>query len=222
MSNNKVVQKAYIVCIFGKRGSGKTTLTRGQLESLPKPVVVLDILGNFNNPDYMQLTSVSETIKNVEYYAKAEDKNDLQGIFVLKPSDPNVAIDYLSATLWELWGGTLVLDECDSFDFPEAPCYDQLVRYGRNRYCNIVTGCRRPTEVPRSVTAGANKLLIFQTQEPRDVEYFEKTLIGERAQKLMNLPQFHGIYVDYDEKTIGEFRIDLDGQIYILSTDRLI
>ena len=54
------------------------------------------------------------------------------------------------------------------------------------------------------------------------MEYFEKTLIGERAQKLMNLPQFHGIYVDYDEKTIGEFRIDLDGQIYILSTDRLI
>lgn len=217
----KIVQKAFLINIFGKRGSGKTTLTRGQIESFPGPVVVIDVLGNFNNLEYIQLTSVAETIKNIEYYAKNYKKEDLQKVIVLKPSDPNVAIDYISAALWESWGGTLVIDEADAFDLKDAPCFDQLIRYGRNRYVNIVTGCRRPAEIPRSITAGANKVLIFQTQEPRDVEYFEKTLLGERAEELMNIEQFHGIYIDYDQRTTGHFKIDLDGKILILNTERL-
>lgn len=217
----KPIKKAYLVNVFGKRGSGKTTLIRGQLESFPPPIVVLDILGNFNEPEYIQTDSIAECIRNIDYYVKHHKHEDLQKVIVLKPSDPNLAIDYVSAALWESWGGTLVIDEADAFSMTESPCFDQLIRYGRNRYVNVVTGCRRPYEIPRAITSGADLLLIFQTQEPRDVEYFDKTLLGERAEQLMSLQAFHGIYIDYDDMTTGLFNIDLKGKIFKLTSESL-
>lgn len=217
MNQLKPTIKAYLICIFGKRGSGKTTLIKGQLNNFPGPVVVLDILGNFNDESYIQLTSTSETIDNIKYYKENKDDPDINKIIVLKPSNPNLAVEYISSTLWNIECGTLVIDEADAFSMSEAPCFDQLIRYGRNKGVNIVTGCRRPAEISRNITAGANKIFIFQTQEPRDVDYFESTVLGKDAEKLMNLLQFHGLWLDYDERTTGEFKIDLSGEILKLN-----
>lgn len=220
-SNNQVEIKAYLICIFGKRGSGKTTLIRGHLEEMPGPVVVIDILGNFNNDEYIQVTDVAECIDNIKYYKNYPDKSKLQKIIVLKPSDPDLAAEYISAALWESWGGTLVLDEADAINMSEAPCFNQLIRYGRNRFVNVITGCRRPAEISRDITAGANKILVFQTTEPRDIMYFESTVLGEKADDLRNIAQFTGIYVDYDERTVGQYKIDLSGKLFKLSSEAL-
>lgn len=217
MNQLKPTIKAYLICIFGKRGSGKTTLIKGNLNNFPGPVVCLDILGNFNDESYIQLTSISETINNIKYYKENKDDPEINKIIVLKPSDPNLAVEYISSALWNAECGTLVIDEADAFSMSEAPCFDQLVRYGRNKGINIVTGCRRPAEISRNITAGANKIFIFQTQEPRDVDYFESTVLGKDAEKLMNLLQFHGLWLDYDERTTGEFKIDLSGEILKLN-----
>lgn len=183
--------------------------------------MVIDILGNFNDPEYIQLDSVSATIDNIKYYKDNHQKEDLQKIIVLKPADPDRAVDFISAAMWEAGGGTLVLDEADAFNEAEAPCFDQLVRYGRNRGVNIVIGCRRPYEISRNITAGMNKLFVFQTIETRDIEYFEKTIMGPRAQQLKNIQQFHGLYLDYDAKTTGLFAIDLNGVVYKLTEETL-
>lgn len=210
-----------LVCFFGKRGSGKTTVIRGNLENMKAPVVVLDILGNFDDPSFVQTTTIAECVENVRYYIAApkEEKRKLQKIIVLKCSNPDAAIDFLSATLWESHGGTLVIDEADGFNETNAPCFDQIVRYGRNRGVDIVTGCRRPAEISRNITAGANRVFIFQTQEPRDVDYFESTVLGEKAEILMKIPKFHGLFVDYDESKVGTFRIDEKGVIYKLNEE---
>lgn len=220
-----------LVNIFGKRGAGKTHMIKRALQDCEQPVVVLDILGNFDQtPNSYQTDSLSDALqKIVDYnvYNGATDNErglmeETPGIIVLQPADPDEAIDFVSALLWEQWGGTLVIDEADGFNIHSAPCFSQLIRYGRNHGVHILTGCRRPAELDRNITAGANCIYIFQTQEPRDVEYFSKTLIGKsQAERLINLPEYHGLFVNYDKKTTGLFKTDENGQVYILEEKQM-
>lgn len=206
-----------LICIFGKRGSGKTTMIKGSLEAMEGPVVVVDVLGNFNDENYIVTDKVSEMIDLIVDYKK--DPKNKNKIFVLQTPDPDLAIEYVSATLWECQGGTLVLDEVDSITYVKGSCFDQLIRYGRNRGVNVVTGCRRPAELSRNVTAGANKIYVFHTQEPRDVDYFKSTVLGDKAKNLPNMPQFSGILVDYDRDEFCHFKIDELGQLFIINTE---
>lgn len=195
------------------------------LNQCEAPVVVLDILGNFSDlPDAYETDSLSDALQKIVdynvYQGASDDERGLMeevpAIIVLQPADPDEAINFVSALLWEEWGGTLVIDEADGFSITNAPCFSQLIRYGRNHGVHILTGCRRPAELDRNITAGANCIYIFQTQEPRDVEYFRKTLIGEQAERLISLKEYHGLFVNYDKKTIGVFRTDEKGDVFIL------
>ena len=220
-----------LVNIFGKRGAGKTHMIKRALQDCEAPVVVLDILGNFDQtPNSYQTDSLSDALqKIVDYnvYSGATDAErglmeETAPVIVLQPADPDEAINFVSALLWEEWGGTLVIDEADGFSITNAPCFSQLIRYGRNHGVHILTGCRRPAELDRNITAGANCIYIFQTQEPRDVEYFSKTLIGKaQAERLINLPEYHGLFVNYDKKTTGLFKTDQTGQVFILEEKQM-
>lgn len=217
-----------VVNFFGKRGSGKTTVIRGCLPHCRGPVVVIDILGNYlkiekktdiktgkvitrENP-YVETKTIADAIDRMGDYL--DDPKPEKKIIVLQTTDPNLAIDYISAALWDACQGTLVIDEADAFDIPEAPCFDQIIRYGRNRNVDVITGVRRPAELSRNISAAANKMFAFGTHEPRDVEYFEKTIFGPKAEELIKLPRFHGIFVDYDEQVVGNFHIDIEGQVF--------
>lgn len=216
-----------LVCIFGKRGAGKTTTIRGALPQCQGPVVVADILGNYTQaknekgekiePFYQEFDDLSEAIRKIGDWCKNPDEKNK--IFIVRANDPNTTVDFLSSTLWECRRGTLVLDEADAFSLENAPCFDYLVRYGRNRNIDLLTGCRRPAEISRNITAGANRVYAFRTQEPRDIEYFEKTVFGERAERLMEVEPYHGLFIDYDDLTVGEFKIDQSGNLFSLSQE---
>lgn len=219
-----------LVNIFGKRGAGKTHLIKRVLHQCEYPVVVLDILGNFSEvQNSYQTDSLPDALAKIaayNHYQKISDgerglRDEPAPIVVLQPADPDEAIDFVSAFLWEEWGGTLVIDEADGFNIHNAPCFSQLVRYGRNHGVHLLTGCRRPAELDRNITAGANTIYIFQTQEPRDVEYFRKTLIGDQALQLINLPEYHGLFVNYDKKTTGIFKTDEKGDVFILTENTM-
>lgn len=212
-----------VVNVFGKRGAGKTTLIRGNLKYFHGPVVIIDILGNYSAEELkkkaklnaFETDDISEAINWIEeYLEKSPKEQQKQKIITLQAVNPGLAVDYISAALWEAHQGTLVLDEADAFEFSEAPCYDQIIRYGRNRDVHVVTGVRRPAELHKNITAAANSMYAFGTHEPRDIEYFEKTIFGERAQALISMPKYSGIFVDYDKGTQGKFRMDIDGNLF--------
>jgi len=206
-----------LINFFGKRGAGKTTAINGQLQDCRGPVIVCDVLGNYLNKGYIEKSSTADAILWIEAWIKNPDQENK--ILVLQCADPNLSVDFMSAALWESGQGTLILDETDAFSIHEAECFDQLIRYGRNRNIDLITGVRRPAEIPRNITAGANQIYAFQTQEPRDVDYFRTTLFGSRADELMVLQEFHGLFLDYDRKEIGEFRIDKNGTIFKLKIE---
>jgi hypothetical protein len=203
-----------VINFFGKRGSGKTTVIKGQLRDCRPPVVIIDILGNFNDETYLQTKDIDHCILEIKDYYLKEVSNETpkNPIINLKTHDYNLAIDYISACLWEIKGGTLVLDEVDCFEFAEAPCFDQIIRYGRNHSVDIITGCRRPAELSRNITAAANKFYCFGTHEPRDIDYFQE-IFGDRAIELMRCPKHTGLFLDYDKELTGRFVVDSAGNI---------
>lgn len=219
-----------LIDVFGKRGSGKTTIIRGNIEEFPGPVVVIDALGNFDYPEYIHTTKISECIQNMEYYAREissdpKKESELEKIIVIQNPDVDSCCELISAALWEIAekyniGGTLVLDEVDMFTYSKGSCLDQLVRYGRNKNIHLITGCRRPAELSRNFTAGANKIFIFRTQEPRDIEYFRAHL-GDRAYELQSIPQYSGFLLDFDRNELCRFRIDENGKIFIMKSESL-
>lgn len=216
-----------LVNIFGKRGAGKTHMIKHAIKKCVPPVVVIDILGNFNDLKNSYTTeSLADALESIKFYNEYQTMSEHdrgyhekpEPIIVLQPPDPDEAVDFISAMLWEEWGGTLVLDEADGFSMTNAPCFSQLIRYGRNRGVHILTGCRRPAELDRNITAGANAIYIFQTQEPRDIEYFSKTLVGkDQAERLINMENFHGLFINYDLKTIGEYKVTEKGDVIKLN-----
>lgn len=209
-----------VINFFGRRGSGKTTAIKGQLKDCRAPVIIVDILGNFNNPEFVQTSDLRQCILEVKKFHLNEKENKPSNkIINLKTSQASTAADYLSAAIWEINGGTLILDEVDAIRMTEGSCFDEYIRYGRNHNGDLLTGCRRPAELDRNITAAANKFYCFQTHEWRDIEYFSQ-VFGDNAEQLLNLPQYSGLYLDYDKHEQGKFKIDINGNIYHTETTR--
>lgn len=206
-----------VINFFGRRGSGKTVAIKGNIKYCRSPVVILDILGNYENEEYYQTNSLSDAISFIREHFESEK----QVVVCLRTNDPTQAADYVSAALWECEGGTLILDEIDSIRIKEGSCFDSIIRYGRNRDVDIITGCRRPAELDKNITAAANKFYCFQTHEIRDIEYFEACIFGEKAEELLRLKRYNGLYVDYDNEITGKFHTDIGGNIFYDSKEPL-
>lgn len=202
-----------VINVFGRRGAGKTTLIRGNLKDMRPPVIIIDVLGNFDECG-IQVDDLSECITQIQEYFEKRKSALEPFVITIKTADPTTACNYLSAVIWEMNGGTLVLDEVDSIDVEGGSCFDQFIRYGRNHYGDLITGCRRPAELDRNITAAANKFYCFGTHEFRDIEYFRASVFGDKAFELQRLPKYHGLFLDHDSNTVGTFYIDPSGKVF--------
>lgn len=198
-------------------------MIRAMVPQLKKPIIILDVLGNFQgyeheNQEWIDTQSISEALASLKAYC--EKPSESSGIIVLQTGDLDNAIDFICSALWKIHGGTLVLDEADAFstNMSEAPCYDEAIRYGRNHGIDMVIGCRRPAEISKNLTAAADRVYVFVTREPRDLDYFSEFLGDEIALQLPRLPPHHGIFTDFLEQKHGLFKTDEDGKLIILKT----
>ncbi|PWU22990.1 hypothetical protein C5B42_04435 [Candidatus Cerribacteria bacterium 'Amazon FNV 2010 28 9'] len=206
-----------LITVFGRRGSGKTTMIRHMIPLQKRPVVVIDILGNFQNDDYPHVTTHShiEALSEIKSYVHEPKKHP--GIIVVFDSNMDRCVDYLSSALWKINGGTLVIDEADAISIPESPCFDEAIRYGRNHGINLITGCRRPAELSKNITAGSDLALCLTTHEPRDIEYYCDFLGDDLAAQLPTLKPHHGVYRDFINKRSGTFRSDASGKMHVIT-----
>lgn len=218
-----------LITCFGKRGSGKTTLIREWIKEAKKPVVIIDVLGNFDPcPDEIQneknpnpenwifCENAIDAIEELKAYVS--NPKEHEGIIVVQDGDIDRCTDFMSSALWKVQGGTLVLDEADAIRIADAPCFNELIRYGRNKGIDLITGCRRPAELDKNITAGADVIYCFTTHEIRDIDYFRSKFGDDFAEMLPTLPNYHGIYIDYNEHTTGTYSTDKKGKIKILTS----
>ena len=207
-----------LIIWFGRRGTGKATSIRASIPTLKKPVVVLDVLGNYTGyasqeGEWLDTHGTTETLEALKSYVAKPDESP--SIIVLQTGSISTALDFICSAFWHTGGGTLVLDEGDFFSLSETPCFDEAIRYGRNRGIDMVFGCRRPAEISKNITAGADIVYVFNTSEPRDIDYYRDYLGDNMAFRLATLKPHTGLFKDIQNQSEGEFYAQPSGLIVL-------
>ncbi len=183
---------AKIEVILGKRGSGKSTLSKELMRRAGGRVVFLSPVENlkadFTAWEYAEIKIFMEKMKGGQ-------------ILVVRRADIKaaeiVALTALSMPK-QKFNFTLVVDEMDKYN--KSTEMLDIIHYGRHFNINLICNSRRYTDLPRLLTSQADNMYIFRTQEPRDIQYIKDYCGHSAASKIVNLKPFH--YLIYPDEEI--------------------
>lgn len=179
-----------IVTILGKKGAGKSTLTKNYLCSLGGRAVFLSPVENLT-------VSHTETWKHVEIPGCME-KLRPGNILVVRRAD-QLALDIICAkAIADSTGFTILIDEADRYE--QSHQFEDAIHYSRHCRINIVANTRRYANMPRLLTSQADTMCIFQTHEPADLEYIRKLGGKEFCETIRNLPLYR--YIEYPSMAV--------------------
>ena len=177
-----------VIVIFGKRGSGKTTLAKRLILGRNR-LFIFDTLREYevglvtNDLDEVmeRLVDREHKIFRISYSPEINEKE---------------AFDYICQLLYTMKDITFLIEEidnyCSAMTSPEM--LSKIIRYGRHQNISLITTARRTADVPRILTAMATEFCIFSHHEPRDLDYFSHLFSPEIAEKIRRLPAFHYLH----------------------------
>ena len=180
--------KSNITIIFGRRGSGKTTLAK-ELVNQEDRLIVFDTLSEYDGKGVL----ITDIFDLASYIKKNHTKN-FRIIFC--PLDLTNNFDYICEFIYLIGNLTFVIEEVDAFcsPFSNPIPFQKIIRYGRHKNISITTTTRRPAEMSRLLSSQANRIISFVQHEPRDIAYL-KSIIGQEAEKIKDLKDHQ--YLEY-------------------------
>lgn len=179
-----------IITIFGKKGSGKSILSKQFMLETGGRVVFLS-----------PVESIS--LRHIETWEFDKIPDIMTGlrpgeILVVRRAD-TIALDLIACqALIDGNGFTIVIDEMDRYS--DSNEFKDLIHYSRHFNVNIIANTRRYTDVPRLLTSQSDLLCVFATNEPRDLEYLRQFTSREFAESTKTLPQYY--YLEYPSHEI--------------------
>ena len=154
--------------ILGRKGLGKTTLTRHLLRQCGR-CLVLDT----NGRDYGGGCVVTSRLALIEYWAKVSHYEEFS--IIVRPRDDETAqmAFQLARSSENLW---LIVEEADRYCNASKidPDFQWLINYSRQQNVSIIAVARRAARLHRDLTANADWIVAHQTTEPRDLEYLSE------------------------------------------------
>jgi len=163
-----------IITILGRKGSGKTTLAREIIADFPR-VITLDSMGEYGEGS----TVVWEFENSVRAILAVSNKKRFR--LALRVFDNKHMLGLLKMA-WEIPDSLVVVEEtsliCSPSDLPAELA--RLIRFGRHRKISQLYIARRPSELPRDLTANSDLIITFQQREPRDLDYLRQSGFDER------------------------------------------
>lgn len=174
-----------ITAVIGRKGSGKSTITREMIAERDR-VVVVDTLAEYGSDCGCEVVDGYDACLD----ALADSERRRKFKLALRCLDVDENLD-LIGVCYEIPNHLVVIEEASMFASPSSlpPEIAQLIRYGRHRSIDQIYIARRPAELHRDVTANADLLITFQTQEPRDLLYL-RGFYGDEALELSRLPLY--------------------------------
>lgn len=180
-----------IIVVTGRKGRGKSYWIKAFLNRMPRnvPVIVNDVQRDYADGDnalkhldfegtldeYLTLQGNSKAwIGRVRIDARA-DINDLRRLIAFATRADGkkwLVIDELH--LWKR-------HELDKIGLPAA------LFGSRHTRTSIIVAAWRPADIPRELTMGADELVAFQTEEPRDLKYWRDAVGPEFSEQLPDL-----------------------------------
>ena len=176
-------QEKIIELIFGKRGSGKSYLAK-QLMLHQWRSLIYDTLGEYT--DGIVIESYSALCK----FWKNVYRNKFRIIY--QPLDPEGEFEKVCELIWECGNITFLVEEIDAFCSPQSLClpFKAIIQRGRHKDITLIGVTQRPANIARLITAQAKKMYIFNTTEPRDIDYFRQVLGENVIQKFTQLKEY--------------------------------
>jgi hypothetical protein len=172
-----------IELIFGKRGSGKSYLAKKLLQQHSR-YIVYDTIGEYTEGVIVQDVEELKALWGKVYRRPFR--------IIYQPLDPDGEFETVAQLVWRCGNLTLLIEEVDRYARPLAMClpFKEIIQRGRHQNIALIGVTQRPHGVDRLLTSQAKRMCIFNTSEPRDVEYF-KDVVGDLvAGKIAELKQY--------------------------------
>jgi hypothetical protein len=175
------------VFVAGKADMGKTTFEREHIRALPKTRQVF--IYDFAN-DYAEF----DKAKNIAvYHVRTGTLEEWENF---------------ASFVYNAGNCTVVIAEVDNYLRMNSPITLALVTTGRNRGVNLMGDGKRPMSVKPDYRTRFNRLIMFRTSLPSDIEYLEDWTGQGRdsLQILKTLEQGEFIEADLDKETISPIK----------------
>jgi len=171
-----------ILCIFGRKGSGKSFLAKQCLDDWDR-VLILDLMAEY--PGDVRTWTLEEAREElIRLCGRERWKLSATG---LAPYESLALLDLAR----EIPGLLVVVEEagtlCSPSDLP--PELAELVYRGRHYGVSLLVLSQRPATVHRGVTSQADLVVAFRQHEQRDIAYL-RSLFGDSAEELRYLEEY--------------------------------
>lgn len=188
-----------VTLIIGKRGSGKSYLARHLLQSEPRSVV-FDTMGEYTEG----VMFGPENFPDLLLFWKHVYRKPYRIIY--RPIDPEAEIGRIAENVFTVGNVTLLVEEVDCFVSPYKidPGMAHIIQRGRHNNISLIGVTQRPFGIHRLLSSQAKKIMVFNTNEPRDREYLRMLLGQEIEGKLDQLKQYE--FVEWSDET-GDLEI---------------
>lgn len=186
-------KRSDVVCVIGRRGSGKTTVVKNLLLPEYQPFIIYDSIGEY---------------ADVENTSLAESENDLFDLLEARSNirvDPNskISLDRICYVLnTAIWNYSLFVDEFHlvfehhmtfAADNPE---FKKLILLGRHRGHSVIISTQRPTDIPKYVLSQATVLYCFHVYHKQDVAFLANVINDSRITNTLDVYEFYEIRLD--------------------------
>lgn len=188
--------------IFGKRGYGKSLLTKTEILSQHPRVIILDPLceydGCFTEHFYTLNDLYNYIQKNKVYRVSCSDISKSEGIaqIVFENGDIHLIVEEAQAVL-------PISQE------PLSPVWSNIILRGRHKRVEFTAIAQRPSLVHINLRAQGTVLRIFYQNEPRDLRWIEQ-VSGLRPEQVNTLKKGEYYEIrsgDYEKKKLTNISI---------------
>lgn len=166
-----------IATILGRKGMGKSFLT-AQIINQENRVIILDTMGE---KKYQNQRTRIVWGRDAGIRAMAAAAKERRFRLSLRGLDAQGMLDALEMA-YEIEDHMIVTEEasmiCRASYLPDQMA--QLVRYGRHRRISQLYIARRPSELPRDLTAQSDLIVTLQQREFADIKYLRAAGFDER------------------------------------------
>lgn len=175
-----------IVSIFGRKGSGKTFLSRKILKDFDR-VVAVDTVAQYSESDGFEVFEGYEAGERALIAAERREK-----FRISLRSDDTEDLLRLLRLVYELQDTLVVVDEAPFYCSPSKlpPALSLIVRQGRHHKLDQIYIAQRPAEVHRSITSQSDIVVSFVQREKRDVDFLIEAGGGRDAERVSELPPY--------------------------------
>jgi hypothetical protein len=180
-----VLERPDNTLIIGKTGSGKTVHALRRSAQSDR-LLIFDTNGH----DYAAGVVIYTLADLRKFWRRC-----YQGKFriIYRPENERPEFSEVAELVFACGNMTVVIEEADTFCRPQQVDLAtwKILKRGRHRDLRVIMITQRPFGIDRTVTSQADEIVVFRTEEPRDLAYLEDRIGKDAVSKIVTLPEYH-------------------------------